>query len=468
MGHLDNITITCPDWEKALCSYHNVLSSGIESLQVKATIKLAHLSKYAPDDVLTRTVPILTKLLATSSSSSNSNNSIQEAAAYCLSILLVKKMGFFASAIGQSGILDSILSWLPRSNNSFRRVLIKCLWCLVNFDSANRLIVGRNGGLEVIIDLLNSCSDGNRVYLLEILSALTLLREVRRVVIRLGGLRFLVEAVKDGSLVSRERACQAVGLLGVTRRARSMLVAMGAIPALVELLQNGDWNTKLVAGNSLGVISAHVDFIRLVAEAGAIPLYAELLQGPDPIGKEIAEDVFCILAVAQVNAVTIAEHLVRILREGDDESKVAASDIFWDLSGYKHSVSVVRNSGAIPVLVELLRHENSDVREKVSGAIAQLSYNEADRAALAAARAVPILIELLLDESEELKENAAEALVNFAEDPQQHALISEAVDVPSFQSMQNRMVQLRVSDEQMVRSLRRLSVEQLTWDPDLA
>ena len=99
-----------------------------------------------------------------------------------------------------------------------------------------------------------------------------------------------------------------------------------------------------------------------------------------------------------MNAIEIAEHLVIILREGNDESKVAAFDVFWDLSGYEHSISVVRNSSAIPFLVELLRDENGEVREKVSGAIVQLSYNKADRAALADAEAIPILIESLLNE----------------------------------------------------------------------
>ena len=122
--------------------------------------------------------------------------------------------------------------------------------------------------------MLNSCNDATRRYLLEILSALTLMREVRRVLSSLGGLRFLVKLARFGSMVSRERACQAIGLLGVMRCARHRLVELGVIPVLVELFRVGDSTTKLVAGTSLGVISSHVDYIGLVAEAGAIPLYS--------------------------------------------------------------------------------------------------------------------------------------------------------------------------------------------------
>ncbi|KAK3199910.1 hypothetical protein Dsin_023325 [Dipteronia sinensis] len=210
-----------------------------------------------------------------------------------------------------------------------------------------------SGGLEIVVAMLKLCNDDTRRYLLEIFSALTLMREVRSVLSSLGGLRFLVEAARFGSMISRERACQAIGLLGFRRLARRRHVELGVIPVLVELFRVGDSTTKVVAGNSLGVISVYVDYIRLAAESEAIPLYAELLQGPDFIGKEIAEDVFCILAVAEENTVSIAEHLVRILKEGDDKSKTAAADVFCDLSDYKHSIPVVRSSGAIPIMVNL-------------------------------------------------------------------------------------------------------------------
>lgn len=324
--------------------------------------------------------------------------------------------------------------------------------------------------MELIIGLLSSCTEDTRRYLLEILSVLALRRDVRKALTRLRALHYVVEAAGFGSMVSRERACQAIGLLGVTRQARRMLVELGAIPVLVAMFRDGDHATKLVAGNSLGVISAHVDYIRPVAQAGAIPLYAELLEGPDPSGKEIAEDVFCILAVAEANAVEIAGHLVRILREGDDEAKASAADVMWDLSGYKHTTSVVRDSGAIPILVELLGSGSEDVKVNVSGAFAQLSYDGTDRMALAEAGAVPILIDLMndVDEVEELRDNAAEALVNYYVDPLYHDSVSDAINVPSFRNMQNRLTHIRASNEHMARSLRRMSVEQLTWNPDLA
>ncbi|OIT07661.1 hypothetical protein A4A49_13178 [Nicotiana attenuata] len=114
--------------------------------------------------------------------------------------------------------------------------------------------------------------------------------------------------------------------------------------------------------------------------------------------------------------------------------------------------------------VRLLEDRNSDVREKVSGAIAQLSYNEADRAALANSRAILQLVDMLQDESEEMRDNAAEALVNFTEDPSLGDRISYVLNSPSFQNMQERLTQIRASDAHLAASLRHVSFEQLTME----
>lgn len=450
------------DWEQELKKYQHVIASGTKCMKIKAMVIVARFSKHAPEHVLACTIPFLTEILGHNVSSDSAP--LQEAAAYCLKCIASRGDGDLAVEIGGHGATHSLMRLLPHSDGRMQKVLIKCLLIIVSFCNASRTVVATNGGVELIIGLLSSCVNDTRRYLLDILSVLALRRDVRRALVRLRVLRYVVEAAGVGSIVSRERACQAIGLLGVSRLARCVLVELGAIQVLVALFHDGDHTTKLVASNSLGVILAHVEYIRPAAQAGAIPL-----EGSDPSGKEIAEDVFCILAVAEDNAVEIVGHLVRILREGDDEAKASAADVMWDLSGYKHSTSVVRESGAIPILVELLASGNEDVKVNVSGAFAQLSYDGTDRMALAEAGAIPILIDLMNDgnEVEELRDNAAEALVNFYEDPLFHERVSNAINVPSFRNMQNRLFHIRASNEHMARSLRRMSVDQLTWNPDI-
>lgn len=459
-----------PDWETEFNRFENAISSGSAAIRVRSVLKLSALTNRVPERYISLSIPILAGLIRVSD---DSNRSVQAAAAHCLKRIACcgGEENGFAVTMGRCGVIASLLGLLLEANtngNVFRRIWVKCLWSLVTFGSSIRIGLARLGGLEIVIRELNNWEDdGSRWYLLEILSALTTIRESRRVLVHSGGLKFLVEAAKVGNLASRERACHAIGLIGVTRRARRMLVEAGVIPALVDLYRDGDDKAKLLAGNALGIISAQTEYIRPVTEAGSIPLYVELLSGQDLMGKDIAEDVFCILAVAEGNAVLIAEQLVRILREGDNDAKLAASDVLWDLAGYRHSVSVIRESGAIPLLIELLRDGSLEFRERISGAISQLSYNENDREAFSDSGMIPILIEWLGDESEELRDNAAEALINFSEDQEHYARVREAIGHPVFQSMQSRLARIRASHELMVRSMRRVTIEHLAHNHDL-
>lgn len=344
---------------------------------------------------------------------------------------------------------------------------MKCLSGVVGFDNSNRVILARNGGLQFVVDEIVACDDDTRRYLLEILTALAMLREVRRVIVGYGGLGFLVEALSSSKMVSKIRAAQAIGLLGASRRVRHMLVELGAMRGLIGLMRDVDDSGRIVAGNALGIVSSHVDYIRLLVQAGAIPLYMELLTGHEALGREIAEDVFCVLAVTEENAVLIMDHLVRVLTGNEgQEAKGAAIDVIWNLSSYKHSISVVRDSGVISVLIEFLTNGSSDLREKASATIAQLSYEEENRGAMAGEGVISVLIELLRDGSEELREYAAESLINFAEDSRYREEASVAFEFPSFLAIRERLRRIRVSDEDMTRSMRLLSIEQLTSDFD--
>lgn len=456
------------DWVLALHHFENLIATGSEALRVQAIIKLSQLSNRAPESILIFTVPILVELLDTSCT--NTSDTVMKASVYCLKCISSQGEGRLAVTIGQSGAIHRFLCLLPQSEVGLQKVILKCLRNIVAFDGPNRVNVVRIGGLKVIIDMLSSCPDNLRRLLLDILSALALLREVRRSIFNLRVVPLLVESGKVGKMASRTRAAQAIGLLGLVKRARRDLVNSGAIEVLVDLLQNGDITTKIVAGNALGVISSHVDYIRPVAEHGAIPLYAELLQEQDPLGKEIAEDVFCVLAVTDPNSATIIEHLMTIMRGNDHGSIAAAADVLWDLSSYKHAMPVIHSSGAISLLLELLRTSNdTNVRENVCGAIAQLSYNESERLVIAnTLDGISLLISLLEDESDELRDNAAQALVYFYEDPLFCDRISGAINHPSFLIMQERMMHTRGTELHLAASVRQMTLDELTWNPALA
>lgn len=453
-----------PNWDELLCQFEQSMASGSAKIRVKAIIKLAQLSSTAPDHVLSRTIPTLVEVLNVNPVNlSRESVHVQQAVAYCLKVIALKKNDQLGRKIVQLGCVKFILRLLPRASGYHRKILVKCFWSLVVVNEVDWLLVDGNDALEVVIAVLGSCFDDSRKYLLEILGVIALLGETRRT-LENAGLGLLIEAASSGSMVSRERACQAIGLLGKSRRARFLLVELDVIPVLVEVLRDGDTMMKRVAGNSLAVVSQDRDSIPRLAESGAIPLYVDLLEGPDPIGKEIAEDAFFLLAGAEENAVVIAGHLVRILRTGDDEAKAAAADVLWDLSSYIYSTPVLRNSGAIPILVGLLKDGNVLVRERVSEAVSKLCRGKTERTAVVDAGAVPVLVELLQDESGEVRYNAAEALVHISEDPSQRQnLDGAAIETPAFQAAKKRLNFLRAPNANVANS-RQMIIERIFRD----
>lgn len=443
------------DWNEQFNLFAKVLASEKDALKIRAVVKLAKMSKDAPENILELAVPMLLELLRSQSPL------VQEASAYCLKCIA----SGYANLIGQPRVVSTLLSLLSNSREGLLRALLKCIRNVVLFGTNSRKILVSHGGLQIVLDMIDNCSGESKLILLEILSTLALIREGRNFVLNSMRVHLLVEAAKCGSMTSRTRAAQAIGLLGLNKRAGRLLEGVGAIPVLILLLEEGDPPMKLVVGNALGVIFSCTcfDHIRLIAlsQPQVISFYVELLESSEIIGKEIAEDVLCLLAVCEENAIPIIEQLVRVLGENDPEAKAAAADVIWDLSSYKYSFPVLQNSGAISILVELLEDENIDVREKVAGAVAQLSQNEGDRAFLANCGVIPRLINVLDDESDELRDNAAEALVNLSLDSSLGDQISCIVENPTFQNMHDRLIVIRASDQHLDMSLRLMTTDQL-------
>jgi len=157
------------------------------------------------------------------------------------------------------------------------------------------------------------------------------------------------------------------------------------------------------------------------------------------------------LGVVEANAVEIVSHLVRIFIVGNDKAKVAAACVIWDLLDYKHTTSVLRDSGAILILVDLLGHgSDDDAKDVVFGAFLQISYDEGGRMTLDNAGAIPILVELLNHPMEEIRHKVVEALSNYHGDPLYHDRLSDVVNDPSFRYLQNILIRIRASKGHMI------------------
>ncbi|CAN6300400.1 unnamed protein product [Urochloa humidicola] len=440
------------DWAQVARKYVNVVSSGDEAAAVRATLEVKRLASHAPDPAVRLAVRALVGVLAGSPPPR-----LQAAASQALCSVVRVDGGKFAAEVVAAGFFTVAHLLLPESEEVPLRILLRCLSCVLSFHATSRVEFTRGGGAEVILNLFPGCSAATKRWLVEILSALALMREVRRLLLTDGKVEYLVEAISFGNLASRTRAAQAAGLLGASTIGRSSLAEMGAPLALVGLMRDGDSSAKLVAANALGIVSSIGHHLQLIHQSGAIPLYAELLKEDHPLAKDIVEDVFCILISIRDNAGVVLENLAGILRGEDDLAISAAVDVLLALAEYKSTIPFLSSSGVITVLVDLLRNRNHDVIEKVTGAVAQLSYEEYVREGLMEAGAIPVLLDLLHGHLRDLTESAAaEALINFSEDPSCQEYAPMLQRVPELSAFRDHLFHFRISQGHLIQSARRI------------
>ena len=440
------------EWAEVARKYLHVVSSGDEAAAVRATLEIKRLACHAPDSAMRVAARALVGLLARSPPPR-----LQAAASQALCSVVGVDGGRFAAESVDAGFFPVAKRLLPEAEEVPQRIMLRCLSCILTLHATSRVVFGRGGGAEVILDLFPGCSGATKRRLVEILSALALMKEVRRLLLNDGKVEYLVAAISSGNLASRTRAAQAAGLLGASTIGRSLLVEMGAPVALVGLMRNGDSSANLVAANALGIVSSIGPHLPLILQSGAIPLYAELLKERHPLAKDIVEDVFCILISIRDNAGVVLENLAGILRGEDDLAISAAVDVLLALAEYKSVIPFLKSSGVITVLVDLLRNGNNhDVIEKVTGAVAQLSYEEYIREGLMEVGAIPVLLDLLNGRLGNLTESAAaEALINFSEDPSCQEYAPMLQRVPELSAFRDHLFHFRNSQGHLIQSMRR-------------
>lgn len=453
-------------WEKSFKIYEKSMTAEVtdQSLlkfQVELTFKVARSCDHIPDDMLLKAIPILADCLCECDEYDfdSPSRALQEAAVHCLTRIACVRDGRLIPHIVSSGVIGSMVRLLYyaqwavlrlNETDAFLRVLLKFLWVSVSFGDECRDVLYEHGGVRAVTCLLNlmfhesTHRDSTKQFLLEILSALAMVPSARKLIVDGEGLRYLVDAIGIGSMSSRERACQAIGLIGASsKQLRHMIAEMGAIPLLINLFNEGDSETKLVSANALALTLSHLRYIRPAAEAGVIPLYSKLLEESDLSGMAIAVDALCLLCVAEENAVSVARHIVQILKDSNEQAKENSCHVLWDIAAYKHSIPIIQSSGAFPVLFHLLG-DSYFVRQKVCSVIAKLSSNKVDRRGLVDAGVIPLLLDRLEDETDDPLDSlrldrsyAAKSILNFYEDPDCRDKVDEEVDESYLQELKS-------------------------------
>lgn len=304
------------------------------------------------------------------------------------------------------------------------------------------------GGLEVLINLLDTEENKCKIGALMILKEISKNTQIRRAIADLGGLQTMVKILQDQNKELKCLAAETIANVAKFRRARRTVRQHGGIKKLVGLLDCVPMNALLTKEHERDVDVARSGALALwscskstrnkqaMRTAGAIPLLARLLKSPHEnmlipvVGtlQECATEPSYRLAIRTEGMV---EDLVNNLKSTNQELQMHCASAIFKCAEEKETRDLVRQFGGLDPLVSLLQStDNKELLAAATGAIWKCSISPENVARFQELKAIEMLVGLLNNQPEEVLVNVVGALAELAQGQPNRAAIKKAGGIP--------------------------------------
>ncbi|CAF0732050.1 unnamed protein product [Rotaria sp. Silwood1] len=342
------------------------------------------------------------------------------------------------------------------------------------------------GGLEVLVNLLETDDIDCKIGSLYILKEVSNNPSIRRNIADLGGLQTMVKLLDEPEKDLKCLAAETIAHVAKFKRARRVVRQNGGIKRLVALLENAS-----VSGHGSTTHAAHNDQAKNIEvaragalalwslsrsnlnknamqRAGVIPLLAKLLKSSNdnmliPVGgiiEECATDSVYRTAIrgmipdlVKSLTVTNAElqkhcasaifkcavdkeirDLVRkhsglrplhdLLQQSENKALLAAATgAIWKCAISRENIAQFQEFRTIDALVQLLNNQPEEVLVNVVGALAECAKEADNRTTIRKAGGISPLVNLLTGTNQALLVNTCQALRQCAEEPESVTMI---------------------------------------------
>uniref|UniRef100_A0A4W6G7U3 Outer dynein arm docking complex subunit 2 n=1 Tax=Lates calcarifer TaxID=8187 RepID=A0A4W6G7U3_LATCA len=285
------------------------------------------------------------------------------------------------------------------------------------------------GGLEVLINLLDTDEVKCKIGSLKILRKISHNVQIRRTIVDMGGLQSIVKILDSPVKDLKALAAETIANVARFRRARRTVRQYGGIKKLVKLL---DCVPNLVArcgALALWSCSKSTKNKEAIRKAGGIPLLGRLLKSPHEnmlipvVGtlQECASEESYRIAIQTEGMVN---DLVKNLSSDNDELQMHCASAIFKCAEDKQTRDLVRKYKGLQPLVSLLaKANNKQLLAAATGAIWKCSISIENVAKFQEHKALETLVGLLTDQPEEVLVNVVGALGEFAQIPDSKATI---------------------------------------------
>jgi hypothetical protein len=294
------------------------------------------------------------------------------------------------------------------------------------------------GGLEILINLLETDEIKCKIGALKILKEITTNALIRRTITDLGGLKTMVSILREQNKELKCLAAETIANIAHLRRARRSIRQHGGIKNLVSLLDcSGVTPSEVARSGALALWSCSKSERNKLAmrRAGAIPLLAKLLKSPKHemlipvVGtlQECASDPSYRLAIRTEGMI---EDLVRNLRSNNAELQMHCASAIFKCAEEKETRDLIRHfHGLEPLIALISKTDNKELLAAATGAIWKCSISPENVVIFQKLKTVDLLVGLL-GEPEEVLINVVGALAELAKDPTCRLSLRKANGIP--------------------------------------
>nr|XP_031300415.1 armadillo repeat-containing protein 4 isoform X3 [Camelus dromedarius] len=340
--------------------------------------------------------------------------------------------------------IQKLVKYLKRGNQT---ATVIALCSMKDFKLAQetcQLAIRNVGGLEVLINLLETDEVKCQIGSLQILKEISHNPQIRRNIVELGGLPVMVNILDSPFKCLKCLAAETIANVAKFRRARRAVRRHGGITKLVALLDH-EQNATEPAYSSLyeteDVELARCGALALwscsksngnkeaIRKTGGIHLLAQLLKTSHEnmlipvVGtlQECASEENC---RAAIKAERIIENLVKNLNSENEQLQEHCAMAIYQCAEDEETRHLMRQHGGLKPLASLLSEtDNKERLAAVTGAIWKCSISKENATKFRKYKAIETLVGLLTDQPEEVLVNVVGALGECCQEQENRVII---------------------------------------------
>ncbi|XP_070585244.1 outer dynein arm-docking complex subunit 2 [Erythrolamprus reginae] len=306
------------------------------------------------------------------------------------------------------------------------------------------------GGLEVLINLLDTEEIKCKIGSLKILKEISQNAQIRRTIADLGGLQIMVNILDSLDQDLKCLAAETIANVARFKRARRTVRQYGGIKKLVGLLdcsaslnqlQGKEIEVARCGALALWSCSKSARNKEAIRKAGGIPLLAQLLKSPHSnmlipvVGtlQECASEPSYRLAIKHEKMI---ENLVKNLNSEKEELQMHCASAIFKCAEDQETRELVRQHGGLKPLATLVANSgNKELLAAVTGAIWKCAISKENVTKFREYKAIEALVGLLTDQPEEVLVNVVGALGECCQEQANRTIIRRCGGIPSLVSL---------------------------------